>query len=139
MHRSRPMRAAAVLALLASLSACKKPGSETDAKAPPSAPEKLELVAAQEAPAPDVLVLTGVIAADQRSEVTADTQGKVIAVLVERGQRVKMGQPVVQLDVRNASLSAREAQANLESARAEEARRGGERERPDTPRQERAN
>lgn len=112
------MRAAAVLALLASLSACKKPGSETDAKAPP-APEKLELVAAQEAPAPDVLVLTGVIAADQRSEVTADTQGKVVAVLVERGQRVKMGQPVVQLDVRNAALSAREAAANLESARAQ--------------------
>lgn len=112
------MRAAAVLVLLASLSACKKPGRETDAKAPP-APEKLELVAAQEAPTPDVLVLTGVIAADQRSEVTADTQGKVVAVLVERGQRVKMGQPVVQLDVRNAALSAREAAANLESARAQ--------------------
>ena len=30
-----------------------------------------------------------------------------------------MGQPVVQLDVRNAALSAREAQANLESARAQ--------------------
>ena len=74
---------------------------------------------AQEAPSPDVLTLTGMIAADQRSEVTADTQGKVIAVLVERGQRVKMGQPVVQLDVRNASLSAREAQANLEAARAQ--------------------
>lgn len=113
------MRAAAVLALLASLSACKKPGSETDIKAPPSPPEKLDLVTAQEAPAPDVLVLTGVITADQRSEVTADTQGKVIAVLVERGQRVKMGQPVVQLDVRSAALSAREAFANLEAARAQ--------------------
>ena len=112
------MRAAAVLALLASLSACKKPGSETDAKAPPSPPEKLDLVTAQEAPSPDVLVLTGVITADQRSEVTADTAGKVVAVLVERGQRVKMGQPVVQLDVRNAALSAREAFANLEAARA---------------------
>jgi RND family efflux transporter MFP subunit len=79
----------------------------------------LPLVVAQELPAPDVLTLTGVLAADQRSEVTADTQGKVVAVLVERGQRVKMGQPVVQLDVRNAALSSREAQANLESARAQ--------------------
>jgi RND family efflux transporter MFP subunit len=77
------------------------------------------LATAQEAAAPDILTLTGVIAADQRSEVTADTQGKVVAVLVERGQRVKMGQPVVQLDVRNAALSAREAQANLEGARAQ--------------------
>src|SRR5215475_523285 len=57
MHRSRPMRAAAVLVLLASLSACKKPGSETDAKAPSSPPEKLDLVTAQEAPSPDELVL----------------------------------------------------------------------------------
>src|SRR3954449_1934442 len=119
MHRTRPMRAAAMLAILASLSACKKPGSETDAKAPLPPPEKLDLVVAQEAPSPDVLTLTGVIAADQRSEVTADTQGKVIAVLVERGQRVKMGQAVVQLDVRNAALSSREAQANLEAARAQ--------------------
>jgi RND family efflux transporter MFP subunit len=115
----RSMHVAAVLALLASLSACKKPGSETDAKAPPQPPERLALVTAQEAPSPDVLTLTGVITADQRSEVTADTQGKVIAVLVERGQRVKMGQPVVQLDVRNAALSAREALANLEAARAQ--------------------
>ena len=59
------------------------------------------------------------IAADQRSEVTADTQGKVIDVMVERGQRVKIGQPVVQLDVRSAALGAREAQANLAAARAQ--------------------
>jgi membrane fusion protein (multidrug efflux system) len=42
-------------------------------------------------------------------------------VLIERGQRVKMGQPVVQLDVRTAALSAREAHANLEAARAQKA------------------
>src|SRR5262249_32812818 len=63
--------------------------------------------------------LTGMITADQRAEVTADTQGKVISVMVERGQRVKMGAAVVQLDVRTAALSAREAQANVESARAQ--------------------
>lgn len=112
------MRAAVAFAILASLSACKKKEDDT-AKAPPAPPAKVPLVVAQEVPAPDVLVLTGVIAADQRSEVTADTQGKVVSVLVERGQRVKMGQGVVQLDVRNAALSAREAQANLESARAQ--------------------
>src|SRR5215813_7295619 len=97
------MRAAAVLALLASLSSCQKKEDE----------------AAKAQPPPANVPLTGMIAADQRSEVTADTQGKVVSVLVERGQRVKMGQPVVQLDVRNAALSAREAQANLEAARAQ--------------------
>jgi RND family efflux transporter MFP subunit len=113
------MRAVFAFALLASLSSCTKKADDTAAKAPPPPPAKVALVVAQEAPAPDILTLTGMIAADQRSEVTADTQGKVVAVLVERGQRVKMGDPVVRLDVRTASLSAREAQANLEAARAQ--------------------
>src|SRR5262245_48754465 len=112
------MRAAVAIAILASLTSCKKK-EEDAAKTPPAPPVKVALATAAEAPAPDLLTLTGIIAADQRSEVTADTQGKVVAVLVERGQRVKMGQPVVQLDVRTAALSAREAQANLEAARAQ--------------------
>jgi RND family efflux transporter MFP subunit len=97
---------------------CKKKEDDAATKAPPP-PVKVALVAAQEAPTPDVLTLTGTITADQRSEVTADIAGKVIAVLVERGKRVKMGDPVVRLDIRNAALSAREAQANLEGARAQ--------------------
>lgn len=113
-----------LIALLVSsslLSACKKGGEgETQTtKAPPAPPVKVTTTVATAAPTPDVLTLTGMIAADQRSEVTADTQGKVLAVMVERGQRVKMGAPVVQLDVRNAALSAREASANLETARAQ--------------------
>ena len=115
------MRAAlalAIPAILASVSSCSKKAEDTVSKAP-APPVKVPLVVAEEAPTPDLLTLTGMIAADQRSEVTADTQGKVVAVLVERGQRVKMGQPVVQLDVRTAALSAREAQANLEAARAQ--------------------
>ena len=113
------MRAVVVFALLASLSSCNKKEDQAQSKAPPTPPVNVPLVAAEEMPSPDVLTLTGVLAADQRSEVTADTQGKVIAVLVERGQRVKMGQAVVQLDVRSAALSAREAQANLAAARAQ--------------------
>ena len=38
-------------------------------------------------------------------------------VMIERGQHVKLGQPVVQLDTRSAALSAREASAALASAR----------------------
>lgn len=112
------MRAAIALVLLASLTSCKKKEDGAVVKAP-TPPVKLDLAVAAEASTPDVLTLTGTIAADQRSEVTADTQGKVVSVLVERGQRVKMGDPVVRLDVRTAALSAREAQANLEAARAQ--------------------
>jgi membrane fusion protein (multidrug efflux system) len=100
---------------------CKKggDGGAGSAKAPPVPPVKVATLAAAESPAPDVLVLTGLVQADQRSDVTADTQGKVVNVMIERGQRVKLGQPVVQLDVRSAALSANEARANLEAARAQ--------------------
>lgn len=112
------MRVPVVLAL-ATLVACNKKDADTANHAPPAAPVKVETVAAVEAAAPELLTLTGMIAADQRSEVTADTQGKVIAVMIERGQRVKMGDPVVRLDVRSAALSSREAQANLAAARSQ--------------------
>jgi membrane fusion protein (multidrug efflux system) len=118
-HLSGAMRAIVAFALFASLSSsCKKKEAEIAPKGS-SPPAHVALVTVQEASAPDVLMLTGLIAADQRSEVTADTQGKVISVLVERGQRVRMGQPVVQLDVRTATFSAREAKANLDAARAQ--------------------
>ena len=119
------MRAAPVfalcLAVAAASAACKKPDdtSAGPAKAAVAPPVKVELLTAGEQPTPEVLTLTGTIAADQRAEVTADTQGKVINVMVERGQRVKLGQAVVSLDVRSAALSQREAQANLEAARAQ--------------------
>jgi len=114
------MRASAVVFVLAlPLAACGKKNAEQATKAPPTPAVKVDLVTAVEAPSPELLTLTGILAADQRSEVTADTAGKVLAVMIERGQRVKMGDPVVRLDVRNAALSAREAQANLATARAQ--------------------
>jgi membrane fusion protein, multidrug efflux system len=106
------------LCLVASFSACKKK-EETAAKAPPPAPLKVELAVAVEAPAPQQVVLTGMIKADQRLDVTADAQGKVLGVMVDRGQRVKQGQELVRLDARTAALGAREAQANVASARAQ--------------------
>jgi membrane fusion protein (multidrug efflux system) len=110
--------APAIIAVALAAGACKKADDGAAAK-PTAPPIKVTTLAAAEAPAPEVLTLTGMIAADQRSDVTADTQGKVINVMIERGQHVKIGQPVVQLDVRGAALSQREAQANLEAARAQ--------------------
>ena len=114
------MRAFPYLALiLVAVAGCKKSGGDDAGTEKKTAepPLKVTAAAAVEAPTPDVLVLTGTIAANQRADVTADTQGKVINVLIDRGQHVTLGQPVVQLDVRSAALSAREAQAALQSAR----------------------
>jgi membrane fusion protein (multidrug efflux system) len=110
---------ATLLSALVLFGSCNKSEDATPATAvrTPPATVKATMVAAAEAPTPDVLTLTGSIIADQRSDVTADTQGKVVNVMVERGQHVKLGQPVIQLDMRSAALSAREAQAALQSAR----------------------
>jgi len=115
------MRVLALVVLFAAVG-CKKPSEGGGAtKAPPAPPVKVTTATAAEAPTPQVIVVTGRVAADQRSDVTADTQGKVINVMIERGQRVKIGQAVVQLDVRSAALGAREASANLAAAKAQKA------------------
>jgi membrane fusion protein (multidrug efflux system) len=80
---------------------------------------QVPLVAAQPGPVPNQVTVTGTVVADESSDVVPDTSGKVIAVLVTRGQRVKTGDPLVKLDTRTASLGVREAQANLESLRAQ--------------------
>jgi len=115
------MRLTVVSALVLVLAAgCKKPtDSGAAAKGAEAPPVKVATVVASEAPTPVVMTLTGQVVADQRADVTADTQGKVINVMVERGTKVKLGQPVVQLDVRSAALGANEAQANLAAAKAQ--------------------
>jgi len=114
------MRGSVVSALVLVLAAgCKKPQDSAAAKAPAAPPVKVQSAVAGEGPTPVVLTLTGQVTADQRADVTADTQGKVINVMVERGTKVKLGQPVVQLDVRSAALGANEAQANLAAAKAQ--------------------
>ena len=112
------MYASRALALLA-LSACAEATADKMAKPAAPAAVHLALAVVGEAPTPETLTLTGRLTADQRAEVTADTQGKVLAVMVERGQRVTRGQPVLRLDVRGAAIQTREASANLASARAE--------------------
>ncbi len=110
---------ALIIAAAVTIGGCKK-NEDADATVKKTAPSiKVTTAVAAVEPTPLVRVLTGTVVADQRSDVTADTQGKVVNVFVERGQRVKQGQQAVQLDVRNAALSAREAQANLAGARAQ--------------------
>ena len=110
----------AIPLVLVALLGCKKPSDSGQGSAkPPPPPLKVSTVIVGEAPTPDVIVVTGLVRADQRSDVTADTQGKVINVMIERNQRVKLGQPLIQLDVRSAQLGAREAAANLAAAKSQ--------------------
>ncbi len=101
------------------LVACNEATAKQATPAPATPHEKIVRQLVIEEPAPDLLPLTGRLTADQRADVTADTQGKVTEVYVKRGQRVRKGDPVVRLDVRGAAMQSAEATANLASARAE--------------------
>jgi membrane fusion protein (multidrug efflux system) len=81
---------------------------------------KPELAIATEMATPEVVSLTGKVVADQRAELTADTQGRVVEVLVERGQRVKRGEPILRLDTQSAALTTQEAAARLLAARTDQ-------------------
>ncbi len=88
----RRMRLAAVLFLAAVLTGC---GGTSDAP----------------------VTTSGTISATEVS-VAAEVPGKVTAVLVEEGQRVKAGDPVARLDVAALALQLKQAQAALQGAEA---------------------
>jgi membrane fusion protein (multidrug efflux system) len=68
---------------------------------------------------PEYLVLTGNLRADQESNIAADANGKVLQVLVERGQSVMRGQVIATLDARGATLGATAAQAQSKLAQSQ--------------------
>jgi membrane fusion protein (multidrug efflux system) len=114
------------LPVLVVSSSCSRPPAAHDA-----GPRKVEVAIKVDAVAvavrqvPTFITLTGSLAANRRSMVASDANGKVTATFVERGSPVAAGAPLVQLDVRFATLSATEARAMEAAARvqADRARR----------------
>lgn len=69
-------------------------------------------------PQPSVIRLTGTLAADERSEVAANTSGIVQEVLVERGSIVEKGDVVVKIDPTDAKNMLVEGQAAADELKA---------------------
>lgn len=104
-----------------SLGACKRPGASAPQVNPsndPAAPVRTSTAAAQARELPDVLSASGTLAADMQSEVTPLVAGRVMEVLVERGARVREGDPLVRLREVDFRTTAAQAQATLAQARA---------------------
>jgi len=60
---------------------------------------------------------TGQVSALNQVDINPEASGKVISISAEKGQEVKTGQLIAQLDATEALKSVRDAQSNLESAK----------------------
>jgi membrane fusion protein (multidrug efflux system) len=95
--------------------ACRR---ETKSEAPVQAAQKIvrvEAITVDERPVPKTLAITGTLESDQRTELAANAAGRVVRTFVERGDHVKAGAIVAQLDARSASSTEVEARANAKS------------------------
>lgn len=106
-------RSIMILAGVLALSACGKRDAVL-IKQPEPRP-KLSTAAVATRPVPREITLTGVLAANERTELAANAAGRVEKVFVELGQRVEQNAPIAQLDKRTAALAAREASANVQT------------------------
>lgn len=75
-------------------------------------------ITAEGSEAPDTLVLDATLAADEESQVTPIVPGRVVEVLVERGDHVEMGAPLIRLRDTDFRLQARTARASLTASAA---------------------
>jgi RND family efflux transporter MFP subunit len=110
---------AIVTALLAlpAVSACQHADASTTPEAAKAVPKvHVDTVAVVERSVPKLLAVTGILEPDTRTDLSANAQGRVIRTFVERGDHVKAGQLLAQLDVRSAVLTQAEATANARSA-----------------------
>jgi membrane fusion protein (multidrug efflux system) len=105
---------------LLALAACSNPRAATNPTTR-GRPIEVETAVVSERAMPNTLVLAGSLKANQESELAANASGRVIRTMVERGSYVGRGQAIAQLDVRLATLSANEAEANVETARTQKA------------------
>lgn len=108
-----------VLAGVAALGACKagkggagagKPGEEAN-KGPEAVP--VEVVKAERRAIAASYANTATLEPRAESQVVAKTSGVALAVLVEEGQQVKAGQPLVRLDPDRARLAVAQAEAQM--------------------------
>lgn len=104
-----------LLAALACLpsAACKRDtGPARASAASAQRPLRVETATAEERAVPKTITITGTLRPDQRTDLAANASGRVVRTFVERGDHVKAGSLLAQLDARAATLTQTEAQAN---------------------------
>lgn len=121
--RRRQARDLAVIVAASAITAftlygCGPSHNEPAIKESKTVAKSVSMVEAVATPTPRYLTLTGTLNGNRSSEVAADWAGKVVETMVERGQQVTKGQPLVRLDPRTAALNAQEAGATAAASEA---------------------
>jgi membrane fusion protein, multidrug efflux system len=126
LRMSTPARYLALAALLAAVPACKR-AQATQKEAAPAVKVTTEKVS--EVDAPQRLRLTGTLRGMREADLAANASGRVVKTLasgrvvktlVERGDEVKAGSVVAQLDTSTAALSLAEAKVAVATSRTQE-------------------
>jgi RND family efflux transporter MFP subunit len=111
MTHARVLLAGLLLTVLTAGGCTSNRSTSQPADAP--APIAVQAVPVVEKPVIRRLRVTGTLAADEDADVAAETAGRVMATPVERGSRVREGDPLVVLSAAEAQAQAQEAEANV--------------------------
>ena len=114
----------AALLTLAALAGCSGGAAPAPGAAASDAPPTITTAVAEGRTVPDTLALSGTLLADEDSRLAPVLPGRVVEVLVDRGDEVTQGQPLVRLRDADQRLQSQAARAALAQARsqADEAR-----------------
>ncbi|KAF1687937.1 efflux transporter periplasmic adaptor subunit [Pseudoxanthomonas broegbernensis] len=114
-HFRAGMRIAVLASAVAVLAACKGAPGDAQPGAADKAADAIPVEVATASHRPIAASYTGTAALEPRAEaqVVAKTSGVALAVLVEEGQQVKAGQPLVRLDPDRARLAMAQGEAQL--------------------------
>jgi len=118
---SFPRFAQLTLAAALALSFAAGCNKKSDAAPAPSAPavavvtDKVTTI-----DAPRTLRLTGTLRGERETDLAANVGGRVITMKIERGQRVKKGELIAQVDVSSAALALAEARVAVQTSKTQE-------------------
>ncbi len=117
MNRFAILPLVAAFAVLAA-AGCKQEHAPVAEKAPEKAAPAIKVTTGKVElrDMPRVVTLLGNVMADRQSEVAANVAGRVLLTPIERGQSVKVGEALVMVDSKAASLSASAAAAQAQLA-----------------------
>lgn len=109
-YRKVTLLGATTLLCLLAATGCKKAEAGT---ATAQAKVKVATASATAVPVSDISQLTGTLRGERETELAANVNGRVVQVLVERGQSVKAGQLLARVDVKTAALQLAEAKVQI--------------------------